>query len=84
MSHIERNYKIVKEKMISQTDLSLSYGRSLIDTELDTVSNTNFTGTFYAQVLIDQNGEAESIYFNNSVNPKLDSIAIILLKNNIF
>ena len=54
------------------------------DTELDTVSNTNFTGTFYAQVLIDQNGEAESIYFNNSVNPKLDSIAIILLKNNIF
>jgi len=35
MSHVARNYKIVEEKMISQTDLSLSYGRSLIDTELD-------------------------------------------------
>jgi len=35
MSHIQRNYKIVEEKMISQTDLSLSYGRQLIDTELD-------------------------------------------------
>jgi hypothetical protein len=35
MSHILRNYKIVEEKMISQTDLSLSYGRELIDTELD-------------------------------------------------
>jgi len=35
MSHILRNYKIVEEKMISQTDLSLSYGRKLIDTELD-------------------------------------------------
>lgn len=35
MSHIERNYKIVEKKLISQTDLSLGYGRKLIDTELD-------------------------------------------------
>jgi len=35
MSHITRNYKIVEEKMISTTDLSLGYGRELIDTELD-------------------------------------------------
>lgn len=35
MSHILRNYKIVEDKMISQTDLSLSFGRKLIDTELD-------------------------------------------------
>ncbi|MHA1460522.1 MAG: hypothetical protein ACTSO8_03490 [Promethearchaeota archaeon] len=35
MSHILRNYKIVNEKMISQTDLSLGYGRSLIESELD-------------------------------------------------
>ncbi len=36
MGHISRNYKIVEEKMISTTDLSLGYGRELIDTELDT------------------------------------------------
>jgi len=35
MGHISRNYKIVEEKMISTTDLSLGYGRELIDTELD-------------------------------------------------
>ncbi|MBY8988603.1 MAG: hypothetical protein KGD61_09130, partial [Candidatus Lokiarchaeota archaeon] len=35
MSHIQRNYKIVEEKMISTTDLSLGYGRELIETELD-------------------------------------------------
>ena len=35
MNYLERNYKIVEEKMISQTDLSLSYGRELIETELD-------------------------------------------------
>ena len=35
MSHILRNYKIVEEKMISQTDLSLGYGESLIDSELN-------------------------------------------------
>jgi len=38
MGHISRNYKIVEEKMISTTDLSLGYGRELIDTELDTVA----------------------------------------------
>jgi len=36
LGHISRNYKIVEEKMISTTDLSLGYGRELIDTELDT------------------------------------------------
>ncbi len=41
MSHIQRNYKIVEEKMISQTDLSLGYGRELIDSELD-VGALNF------------------------------------------
>ena len=35
MSHILRNYKIVEEKMISTTDLSLNYGRELIETEFD-------------------------------------------------
>jgi len=35
MSHIQRNYKIVEEKMISTTDMSLNFGRELIDTELD-------------------------------------------------
>ena len=35
MSHILINYKIVEEKMISQTDLSLGYGASLIDSELN-------------------------------------------------
>ncbi|MFX0077068.1 MAG: hypothetical protein ACFE96_16605 [Candidatus Hermodarchaeota archaeon] len=35
MSHILRNYKIVEKKMISQTDLSLGYGRKLIDSELN-------------------------------------------------
>ncbi|GAH30573.1 unnamed protein product [marine sediment metagenome] len=35
MSHILRNYKIVEEKMISQTDLSLGYGQELIDSELN-------------------------------------------------
>jgi len=35
MNYVERNYKIVEEKMISQTDLSLGYGRELIETELD-------------------------------------------------
>jgi len=35
MSHILRNYKIVEEKMISTTDLSLDFGRELIETELD-------------------------------------------------
>ena len=41
MSYIKRNYKIVEEKMISQTDLSLEYGKMLIDSELD-VGALNF------------------------------------------
>jgi len=35
MNYLERNYKIVEEKMISTTDLSLEFGRELIETELD-------------------------------------------------
>ena len=35
MDYVERNYKIVEEKMISTTDLSLNFGRELIETELD-------------------------------------------------
>ena len=35
MNILERNYEIVEEKMISTTDLSLGFGRELIDTELD-------------------------------------------------
>ncbi len=35
MNQMQRNYKIVEEKMISTTDLSLNYGRELIETELD-------------------------------------------------
>ena len=35
MDYLERNYKIVEEKMISTTDLSLNFGRELIETELD-------------------------------------------------
>ena len=35
MSYIQRNYNIVEEKMIAQTDLSLGYGKDLIDSELN-------------------------------------------------
>jgi len=35
MKVLERNYEIVEEKMISTTDLSLGFGRELIETELD-------------------------------------------------
>jgi len=35
MNILERNYEIVEEKMISTTDLSLNYGREIIETELD-------------------------------------------------
>ena len=35
MDHLERNYKIIKEKMIQQMEESLKLGRKLIDTELD-------------------------------------------------
>ncbi|MHA1671136.1 MAG: hypothetical protein ACTSV5_11260 [Promethearchaeota archaeon] len=35
MDHIERNYKIIREKMIEQMEDSIKLGRTLIDTELD-------------------------------------------------
>ena len=35
MEYIDRNYNILKEKMIQQMEKSLSLGRKLIDTELD-------------------------------------------------
>ncbi|MFW9881494.1 MAG: hypothetical protein ACFFG0_51170, partial [Candidatus Thorarchaeota archaeon] len=36
MDYIERNYHLVKERMIQQMENSISLGRKLIDTELDT------------------------------------------------
>ena len=36
MEHIERNYKILEKRMIKQMETSLNYGKSLIDSELDT------------------------------------------------
>ncbi|MFW9818751.1 MAG: hypothetical protein ACFFE5_03995, partial [Candidatus Thorarchaeota archaeon] len=36
MDYLERNYHIVKERMIEQMEKSLELGRTLIDTELDT------------------------------------------------
>lgn len=35
MDYIERNYKLVKERMVEQTDTSLEYGREIIESELD-------------------------------------------------
>lgn len=35
MEHIERNYSIIKERMIQQMEESIKKGRKLIDTELD-------------------------------------------------
>ncbi|MFX0058578.1 MAG: hypothetical protein ACFE85_03580 [Candidatus Hodarchaeota archaeon] len=35
MDYLERNYKIVQERMIQQMENSLELGKSLIDTELD-------------------------------------------------
>ena len=35
MEYIDRNYNIIKERMIQQMEKSLSLGRKLIDTELD-------------------------------------------------
>jgi len=35
LDHIERNYKIIREKMIEQMEDSIRLGRTLIDTELD-------------------------------------------------
>jgi hypothetical protein len=36
MDVIERNYKILEKRMIEQMDISLNFGKSLIDSELDT------------------------------------------------
>ncbi len=36
MDTIERNYKILEKRMIEQMDISLNYGKSLIESELDT------------------------------------------------
>jgi hypothetical protein len=35
MNHIERNYKILREKMINQMENALEFGKELIDSELD-------------------------------------------------
>ena len=35
MEHLERNFKIIKERMIEQMENSLKLGKSLIDSELD-------------------------------------------------
>ena len=36
MEHIERNYQLIKKRMIEQLENSIKLGRKLIDTELDT------------------------------------------------
>ncbi|MFX1278538.1 MAG: hypothetical protein ACFFA3_03925 [Promethearchaeota archaeon] len=36
MDNLERNYRILEKKMIEQMDISLNYGKNLIDSELDT------------------------------------------------
>ncbi|MFX1385682.1 MAG: hypothetical protein ACFE9M_00570, partial [Promethearchaeota archaeon] len=35
MEYVERNYKILEKRMIEQMEMSLSYGESIIETELD-------------------------------------------------
>ena len=35
MSYVQRNYNIVEQRMIAQTDISLNIGRDLIDSELN-------------------------------------------------
>ncbi|MFW9970073.1 MAG: hypothetical protein ACFFDF_07710 [Candidatus Odinarchaeota archaeon] len=35
MEYVDRNYKIVEKRMIEQMETSLSYGRDLIDSEVD-------------------------------------------------
>ena len=35
MDYVARNYEIVKQRMIDQMEISLNFGKSLIDTELD-------------------------------------------------
>lgn len=41
MNYLERNYKILERKMIDQMQISLNYGKSLIDSELN-VGALNF------------------------------------------
>ncbi len=36
MNYLERNYKILEQRMIEQMDISLNFGKSLIEEELDT------------------------------------------------
>ena len=36
MDYLERNYRLIKERMIEQMENSIELGRKLIDTELDT------------------------------------------------
>jgi hypothetical protein len=36
LDFIERNYQIIKQRMIQQMETSIKYGKTLIDTELDT------------------------------------------------
>ncbi len=36
MSYLERNFQLIKERMIQQMEISLKLGKNLIDTELDT------------------------------------------------
>lgn len=35
MEHLERNYKILEKRMVEQMEMSLGYGESIIETELD-------------------------------------------------
>jgi hypothetical protein len=35
MDYLERNYKILEQRMIDQMEISLNYGKSLIESELD-------------------------------------------------
>jgi hypothetical protein len=35
VDYVDRNYDIIKKKMIEQMELSLNFGKSLLDTELD-------------------------------------------------
>ncbi|MFX0003893.1 MAG: hypothetical protein ACFE9C_10825 [Candidatus Hodarchaeota archaeon] len=41
MDYLERNYRIVKERMIEQMNTSLNYGKNLIDSEIE-FGNLNF------------------------------------------
>ncbi|MFX1320400.1 MAG: hypothetical protein ACFFAQ_02040 [Promethearchaeota archaeon] len=41
MDYLERNYKILEQRMIDQMEISLNYGKSLIDSELN-VGALNF------------------------------------------